>query len=295
MVIYSTKIHAPFLDGIRSHPGHSRLTLNFPLMPPPPQLNWLRQHYYANNQGRSVELLNNAPDQKTGKQALHWRLDIGKVACFWWKSGSDTIHVQKHHTVEKKILQYWCLHVFLPFFFTLEKNIHFLHAGAVEIDGGAVLFLGESFAGKSTMTNFFLRQGHTLISDDKVGVPYDELPYLALPSYPYHRPYRAVEDIGLPYDKFSAAPQPIKAVFILDGRDDIQEPEIIPVTGLHAFRALIESSQFNVNTLRQSQFDHLSKLAQEIKVFKLKMPWGLSLLPSVYDAIIEKLNNKRSR
>ena len=41
-----------------------------------------------------------------------------------------------------------------------------LHASVVEVDGGAVAFLGASRQGKSTLAAAFARLGHTVLSDD---------------------------------------------------------------------------------------------------------------------------------
>ena len=61
------------------------------------------------------------------------------------------------------MLEYWCFHIVLPIFFTIEETFDFLHAGAVEVEGKLILFVAESFGGKSTMTDFFMKQGHTSI------------------------------------------------------------------------------------------------------------------------------------
>lgn len=46
------------------------------------------------------------------------------------------------------------------------RRIVTLHASAVEVDGGAVLFCGESGAGKSTMAAALQKRGYSVLSDD---------------------------------------------------------------------------------------------------------------------------------
>jgi len=45
-----------------------------------------------------------------------------------------------------------------------------LHASCVSVNGQGVAFLGHKMAGKSTTAGAFLRAGHTLVSDDLVGL-----------------------------------------------------------------------------------------------------------------------------
>ena len=55
-----------------------------------------------------------------------------------------------------------------PIYFSINHTYNFLYAGATEIDGKAIAFMASSFAGKSTLTNYFIQRGHQLITDDKM-------------------------------------------------------------------------------------------------------------------------------
>jgi hypothetical protein len=59
-----------------------------------------------------------------------------------------------------------------------------LHAGAVEMGGGAVAFLGRSGIGKSSLTATLVCQGHRLVSDDILPVVDEAGRLLAVPSFP---------------------------------------------------------------------------------------------------------------
>ena len=48
----------------------------------------------------------------------------------------------------------------------LAPNRTFIHAGAVEHEGRAIIFPGYSFAGKTTLTEAFVRAGATYYSDE---------------------------------------------------------------------------------------------------------------------------------
>ena len=60
-----------------------------------------------------------------------------------------------------------------------------LHASAVVMGGGAVLFSGDPVAGKSTTAAALTRRGYPLLSDDIVAIVERGGEYFAMPAYPY--------------------------------------------------------------------------------------------------------------
>ena len=75
-----------------------------------------------------------------------------------------------------------------------RRGILALHASAVVIDGGAVLFLSDNGGGKSCLAAAALRAGHSLLSDDLVPVESVEGEFRARPSYPEMRLWPADAD-----------------------------------------------------------------------------------------------------
>ena len=67
----------------------------------------------------------------------------------------------------------------------LQRGIVPFHASAVEFEAGAVLFLGRSGAGKSSLLGALLKRGRAMLADDVAGVVLDAggRP-VALPAYP---------------------------------------------------------------------------------------------------------------
>ena len=74
------------------------------------------------------------------------------------------------------------MHIFLPLHLTLERGYDFIHAAAIEVDSSPVLFIAPSNGGKSTLADYFLKQGHALLSDDKVATFFYEGVFWAAPS-----------------------------------------------------------------------------------------------------------------
>lgn len=69
-----------------------------------------------------------------------------------------------------------------------QRGLLVLHACAVARDGEAVAFVGESGWGKSTLAEAFCQRGYTLLTDDVMGVAFDEAGRpLVVPSYPQIR------------------------------------------------------------------------------------------------------------
>ena len=60
----------------------------------------------------------------------------------------------------------------------------------VEVDEQPILFIAPSTGGKSTLGDYFLKQGHPMLSDDKVATFLHEDEFWAVPSHPHHRPFR---------------------------------------------------------------------------------------------------------
>lgn len=169
---------------------------------------------FTNNQGRNIALYTQKPFARTLPKQ-QWVFDVEGVVTFFWSSGELTIDYLPNEYFTSELLEYWTLHIALPIFLTIEEHCYFLHAGAVEIDNAPILFVAESFGGKSTMTDFFIKKGHAMVSDDKVAILEEDGRLLAVPSHPHHRPYRKMEDLGYFVKNMSDTPKPIHAIYKL--------------------------------------------------------------------------------
>ncbi len=97
-----------------------------------------------------------------------WCLEVEKVISFSWTGGEPTIEYQLHDEGTQALLVFWFVHIFLPLHLTLERGWDFIHGAAVEVDAQPILFIAPSTGGKSTLGDYFLKQGHPMLSDDKV-------------------------------------------------------------------------------------------------------------------------------
>lgn len=240
---------------------------------------------FFNNQGRDITLYTDRPFERTDVKQ-RWSFDVEGVVRFFWNSGEFTIDYVKAENFTSQLVAYWILHVVLPIFLTIEEHCYFLHAGAVEIDEKPVLFVAESFGGKSTMTDFFIKQGHVMVSDDKVGVLKKNGEFLAVPSHPHHRPYREMEDLGYFVNNMSNSLKPIHVIYVLHRAASDAHVVITELHGIEKFKSLRYSSEINLSFLKPERFSALGGLAKNVPVYEVRVPWNIGRLEEVYTAII---------
>ncbi len=245
---------------------------------------------FYSNQGREVSLYTDREPDRTVK-GQPWILEIKGVVTFVWHSGSANIEYFQQENFTQDLLEYWCLHYALPIFFTVEETYDFLHAGAVEVAGKPILFVADSMGGKSTMTDYFIKQGHTMISDDKVARYEKDDRYFAVSSHPHHRPYRKMEDLGFFVENFATEAKPIHAVYELERADADAEIVFIELHGIEKFQSLHYADLIALFFLKPRRLSFQMKMAKAVPVFKVIVPWDLDRLHEVYDSIIEHVES----
>ncbi len=214
-----------------------------------------------------------------------WCYEVKDVVRFYWIGGEAEIFYQLDKKGDTNLLSFWFTHLLLPLYFTLENQYDFLHAGAVEIEGKPILFIAPSMGGKSTMTDYFIKQGHTLVSDDKVATFLDEGRFFAVGSHPYHRPYRSFEDLGYRVENFTDDFKPIYAFYQLEQSDADAVISIKEIPGYQKFDALMPNYLFMFSYLRPQRLKYLASMLNQIRVFQVAVPWDMGRLGEVHDVI----------
>jgi len=245
---------------------------------------------FYNNQGRDLSLYTDREFGRTQKNQI-WAFKVKGVVTFFWRSGTLMLEYIVQECFTENLLKYWVLHIALPIFFAIEEIYDFRHAGAVEIDGKPILFVAESFGGKSTLTDFFMKQGHKMISDDKVATFEKEGVYYSIASHPYHRPYRKMEDLGFIVENISTQVKPIHVIYELQRSEPSVNIEIIEQRGFEKFEALYKSNTLDVYFLKQNRFNYLMRMANSVRIFKVIVPWDISRLTDVYNSIVNHSNS----
>lgn len=247
---------------------------------------FIHKMVFFNNQGRDIALYTDRPFMRTSPEQ-RWCFKVEGVVTFFWISGEMSISYVPDENLTSELLAYWTLHVILPIFLTIEEHYYYLHAGAVEVDEKPILFVAESFGGKSTMTDFFIKKGHMMVSDDKVGVIEKGGEFLAVPSHPHHRPYRKMEDLGYFVQNMSNKPKPIQAIYELVRVSSDAPITISETEGIEKFKSLRYSSEINLSFLKKERLTDLGRLAKKVPVYKVEVPWDLKRLEDVYISITD--------
>ena len=224
-------------------------------------------------------------------ESFSWALEIKEVVFLIWDADKQQIlyHKGAYYTAER--LRFWIYHTFFPLVLELNQRYNIIHVGSVEIKEKPVLFSAFSYGGKSTLTNYFLEQGHTLISDDSLAIDKRENGFFAVPSYPYYRPFRKVETLGYYTDNFSQKIQKISIMYVLEKTDPKSEIVITEVKGIEKFKVFHYSSFIEFSFLKERRLHFFSDMAKQVAVYKISIPWDLKRLKEVYEAICTHTNS----
>jgi len=215
-----------------------------------------------------------------------WCYEVKDIVTFYWIGRERTIYYEIHEKGDANLLSFWFIHLLLPLYMTLENMYDFLHAGAIEVEGKPIFFIAPSMGGKSTMTDYFIKQGHALISDDKVPTFIQNGKFMAVGSHPYHRPYRKFEELGYRVENFTIGFKPIHAFYELEGVDGDADISIEEIKGFAKFDALLQNYLYMFSWLKPERLKYLSKMLNEVRVFHVKVPWELERLGEVHREVV---------
>ncbi len=287
MIVYGTKIKS---DDITfpldlSHETDTRYEIEFSSKLPHKLKNAITcgfSLYWTH--GRDVYLYSDREfdGSKTGQP---WCYEVKDVVRFYWKGGGRTIYYELDKKGDPNLLSFWFIHLLLPLYMTLENMYDFIHAGAVELNGNPILFIASSMGGKSTLTDYFIKQGHTLVSDDKVPTFRQDGKFMAVGSHPYHRPFRDFEVFGYRVEHFTKQFKPIHSFYVLEKSENNSATVIEEINGFEKFNMLSPNYLYTYTHLQSNHMRYLATMLNDIKVFRVKRPWDLGRLREVYDAI----------
>lgn len=286
MIVYGTKIKSNIDFPLELPHGSSvRYTLELSANVPEKLTNAITCGFpFYQAHGRNVYLYSDrvVDGSETGQP---WCYEVKDVVRFYWVGGERTIYYKLDEKGDADLLSFWFIHLLLPLFFTLEDMYDFLHAGAVEVAGKPILFIAPSMGGKSTMTDYFIKRGHTLVSDDKVATFIDDGKFMAVGSHPYHRPYRKFEELGYRVENFTTGFKPIHAFYGLQRIDNDAKITIKEIKGLKKFDMLLPNYLYMFSYLKPQRLQYLSKMLNGIRVFRVQVPWDMERLDEVHDVI----------
>ena len=235
-----------------------------------------------------------------------------EVGAFLIRNGKEIV-IDPFSGVEERLLRLPLLGAVLAVLLH-QRGFLTLHASAVAINGGAVVFLGGRGWGKSTLAATLYARGHHLIADDLVGLDVGGTRHpMVLPGFPQLKllPEAAASALGddpetLPrlaigyekrarrgIDRFSHKPLPLKGIYELSKGPAI---EIKPLQPQEAIMQVIANSYIAraANQLLQgvgtsSHFLQCTSLINNVPVYRIERPQSLALVPAVAQLVEEHL------
>jgi hypothetical protein len=196
-------------------------------------------------------------------------------------------------------------------FILQSRGIFSLHAAAINCRGQAIAFLGANGFGKSTLAYFFVKNGHSLITDDVLPLLNNQGRLFAAPGCPSMNLWiQTLDQLGAEESNlrgsgekhrysadtlkidFSKSPAPLQRLYVLHPMIGPGKPE---VTELSKSRALIELLSFTRSnstidlTDQKALLKTYSSLLSQVPVRILLCPRGFEHLPATYQTILHDL------
>jgi hypothetical protein len=196
----------------------------------------------------------------------------------------------------------------------LSSSLYFnsllpLHASAIEIDGNAIAFCGDSGAGKSTTAAIFEDAGYSMITDDVLSLKATDsgcfhcFPGPAVSKLNHDSmelTQRPIEDTEILIDKYHLYTRawttkdqlPLKAVFAIVSDNDASELEIQPLRGIEKIQTILRYLYRNYWISNFGVEDEVNKnavaLATQISVFKIQRPASFPIDPETMLSTIQQ-------
>lgn len=185
-----------------------------------------------------------------------------------------------------------------------QRGLTTLHASAVQIAGGGVIFVAGAGAGKSTTAAALHARGHPLVADDAVAVGGSPGNPVLLPGFPRLKLWpSAAERVGIPEDELTVlyqdfdkrgwhvpdgfAPEPVPPthIYVLVEGDSIA---IEPISPADSVLELIRHAH-GVMALQgidpAAQLRRTAAIAESVRTCRLTRPLSLDTLAEVADAV----------
>ena len=243
------------------------------------------------------------------RAASGYLLRFPELADFEVSHDGNTVRGWPVPGVPEPSVQHLYLNQVFPLALSMQDKLVF-HASAVEIDGAAVAFMGESGRGKSTLAASFATSGSRFLTDDGLVVEYVDGTWRILPSHPSIRLWedsqQALIAAGAPMASpvsytsksrflagddiaFCDQPRRLRCVYFL-GTGTAPEPQFERLPAGEALIELVKHSfllDIEERKLLATHFDELSRLASRPLYYRLDYPRRFEDLAQVRMAIVE--------
>lgn len=261
--------------------------------------------------GRVMRELEQAQTQGTNYQASAGRflLHIQDTARYLVKDGCEIV-VEPYGQAAAEVVRLFLLGSAMGALLH-QRGYWPLHGSAIAAPSGAILFVGASGHGKSTLAGAFHQRGYPALSDDVSAITVSEAGLAQVwPAYPrlhlwadsaaklgrapsgLRRAHNDLDKFELPVQGFSLDPLPVAAIYALY----VAEQEGIRLQPLKGFEKVREltSNTYRLRflhgmQLEQRHFGQAQALARRARLVRVTRPAQPFLLEELADRIQEDL------
>lgn len=247
------------------------------------------------------------------KQNSFYWLRFPKQADFRISANAKEISCYPAPATPEKTIWHLLLDQVLPRCLAHQGKI-MIHASAVRLEHGLLLFIGDSGTGKSTLAGNFHQEGQPVVSDDSLWIKEGKNAIKAIPSYGGLRLWEDSLQVLFPEEqntqsvahystkkrvpiKESDARKsmkgiPILAVIVLSpiSGTPVSEITLERLSNREAFIALMKQS-FQLDVLDMKRMTRhiraLGRIVPQIPAYRLSMPHDYALLPLARQKILE--------
>lgn len=197
-------------------------------------------------------------------------------------------------------------------FALVKQGLEPLHGTSVVVEGEAVVFLGDSGFGKSSLAACFLAAGRRILTDDLLILRNTPAGILAYPGPPRLKvsprvarmflrqaarganmnPFTRKMVLPLSPENVCGAPVPLRAMYAIAAPGEVLRRQAIRIDPLSAREGFVQllKNTFNqrivdADRLRR-QFSQIGRLVDATLVKRLSYPRALDRLPAVCEAIL---------
>jgi hypothetical protein len=243
------------------------------------------------------------------RRGENYLLRFPELADFEVSAHGDVVRCWPVPEVSDGTIDHLYLNQVLPLALSKKENFVF-HASAIEADRGALVFMGESGRGKSTLAASFATHGFRFLTDDGLLLEEMEGGYQVLPSHPSLRLWQDSEDALVTAEVPLAPPvqytskarllagkgllfceeaRPLHRVYFL-GEGSAAEVAFTPVGASQALIELVKHSfllDIEEQALLAGHFDRLTRLVARPIFYRLDFPRRYEALAQARQAILE--------
>lgn len=236
-------------------------------------------------------------------------LHMPKIARYWVRNGNEIRVTPEAGSLPEEVRLFALGTVWAALLH--QRGLLVLHASGVVTPRGAVLLMGRSSTGKSSLAAAFYRRGFAVLGDDSIAVDVVDGTVLAYPAFPeLHAWPDMLTHLGVAPEEtrrlrpklpkralpapegYSPLPQPVCAIYML-GAHLAQEITLEKFQGMGRFNILLNNT-FREKFLgglgvRAVHFQKVSQVAQKVPVASLVRPDGEPGFDALIDAVSKDL------